>query len=156
MLDTSCGDWFWMKLIQNDLCNYTGIDVVKDIIDNNNKIFKNNKTKFIHNDFLTFIKSQPDKSIDLIFCRHTLEHLPTDYNIEFLEECKRVCKYLFVTGYNNYSKINTDLNGTTYRPINLNYEPYYNLLNNFYLSNFYDGPNSYFCEEMVMNVYDFN
>jgi ubiquinone/menaquinone biosynthesis C-methylase UbiE len=156
ILDTSCGDWSWMKLIKHNLPNYTGIDIVKDIVDKNNELYSDNNIKFIHSDFLTFIKNKEDKSIDLILCRHTLEHLPTKYNIEFMNECKRVCKYLFVTGYNDSNKNNTDLPDTIYRPINLKLPPYSDILCDFYEFEFYDGSSYRFVPEMIMNVYRFN
>jgi ubiquinone/menaquinone biosynthesis C-methylase UbiE len=155
LLDTSCGDWAWMKTIQNSLPNYTGLDIVKDIVDKNTQLYSNNNIKFVHSDFLTYIKNQNDKSIDLILCRHTLEHLPTEYNLDFLNECKRVCKYLFVTGYNNIDIKNTHLSDSIYRPINLKHPPYSNILNSFYESEFYDGPTDGSAREMVMNIYNF-
>jgi ubiquinone/menaquinone biosynthesis C-methylase UbiE len=155
MLDTSCGDWAWMKLIQNQLCNYTGIDIVKEIIFENNKKFSDNKTNFIHSDFLTFIQNQPSNSFDLIFCRHTLEHLPTEHNINFINECKRVCKYLFITGYNDNNKNNTEVPSTIYRPINLKLPPYSSILEPFYYTKFYDGPSNVYCNEAYMYVYKF-
>ena len=156
MIDTSCGDWNWMKIIQNQLCDYTGIDIVIDLIFKNNKKFSNDKIKFIHNDFLTFIKNQHDNSFDLIFCRHTLEHLPTEYNINFINECKRVCKYLLITGYNNNNTINTEVPSSNYRPINLKLSPYSNILEPFYYTEFYDGPSNVYLSEMHMYVYNFN
>jgi hypothetical protein len=81
MVDTSCGDWNWMKDIKDFLPDYTGIDIVGTIVEQNNKEFSSSKIKFVNTDFLTHIKSLPDKSVDLILCRHTLEHLPTQYNI---------------------------------------------------------------------------
>lgn len=155
MLDTSCGDWNWMKTIQNDLCYYTGLDIVKKIVEDNNLYFANEKTRFINIDFLSYIKSLPNKSLDLIFCRHTLEHLPSKYNIEFLNECKRVCKYLFVTGYNDLNKYNIELINATYRPINLELEPYSIILSNYYINKIYDGPITYYAPEAYMYIYDF-
>jgi len=155
LLDTSCGDWNWMKNIKNDIPNYLGLDIVKDIVDKNNELYSNNNIKFIHTDFLSYIKTQKDKSIDLILCRHTLEHLPTEYNIEFLKECKRVCKYLFVTGYNNLSKTNSELPDSIYRPINLKLPPYSDILCSYYNFEFYDGPDFKFFPELIMNVYYF-
>jgi ubiquinone/menaquinone biosynthesis C-methylase UbiE len=154
MLDTSCGDWNWMKMIKDDLCNYTGLDVVKYLINNHNKTFSNDKIRFIHSDCLTFIKNQPDKSFDLILCRHTLEHLPTSYNIEFLIECKRVCRYLLVTNYNNINKRNCELI-TDYRPLNLKLEPYVDLLKDCYDREIYDGFSSVYNPECYINLYNF-
>ena len=154
MLDTSCGDWHWMKLIKDELCDYTGLDIVKNVVDDNSKLYSNDKIRFIHTDFLTFLKNKPDKSIDLILCRHTLEHLPTEYNLEFINECKRVAKYLFLTGYNIIDKTNSDLIGTqTYRPINLILSPYSDLLKPYYYGEFYDGPTNNYVPEMYMYIY---
>lgn len=155
ILDTSCGDWNWMKTIKNVLPDYLGLDIVKDIVNKNNELYSNDNIKFIHTDFLSYIKTQQDKSFDLILCRHTLEHLPTEYNIEFLKECKRVCKYLFVTGYNDLRKDNVQVPNTIYRPINLKLSPYLEILNPYYNHEFYDGPTYSFLSEMIMNVYYF-
>jgi len=156
MVDTSCGDWNWMKLIKNDLCNYVGIDIVKNLINSHKLIYENEKINFINTDFLSYLKNQSDNSIDLILCRHTLEHLKTSYNIEFINECKRVCKYLFLTGYNNIEKLNSELPNSIYRPINLKLAPYYNILNEYYLEEFYDGPMDKYLSEMYMYIYKFN
>jgi len=145
-----------MKYIKNEVPNYLGLDIVKDIVDKNNELYSNDSIKFIHTDFLSYIKTQEDNSIDLILCRHTLEHLPTEYNIEFLKECKRVCKYLFVTGYNNLDITNTQVPNTIYRPINLKLSPYLEILNPYYVDEFYDGPTYRFLSEMVMNIYYFS
>ena len=156
MLDTSCGDWNWMKIIQNELCDYTGIDVVEQLIKTNNENYSSNKIKFINSDFLSFIKNIPEnQSYDLIFCRHTLEHLTTEYNIEFLNECKRVCKYLFVTGYNDINRKNAQLPANIYRPINLELEPYVNILEQYYFTKIYDGVNDTYTPETYMYVYKF-
>lgn len=156
MLDTSCGDWNWMKIIKNELCDYTGLDVVEHIIKTNNDKYSSNKIKFINCDFLSFIKNIPEnQSYDLIFCRHTLEHLKTEYNLEFLNECKRVCKYLFVTGYNNINRKNEQLTANIYRPINLELEPYLSILEPYCYTKFYDGSYDEYKPEMYMYVYKF-
>ena len=145
-----------MKIIKKDLPNYIGLDIVKDVVSKNNELYSDDNIKFIYIDFLSFIKEQKDKSIDLIFCRHTLEHLPTKYNIEFLKECKRVCKYLFITSYNDSNRANLELPSTIYRPINLKCSPYSDILNTYYKDEFYDGPSNKFIKECIMNIYYFN
>jgi ubiquinone/menaquinone biosynthesis C-methylase UbiE len=155
MLDTSCGDWNWMKLIKNELCDYTGLDVVKYLVDEHNEKYSSEKIRFKHVDFLTFLKTCPDNSFDLIFCRHTLEHLHTEYNLKFLKECSRVCKYLFVTGYNDMNVHNRDLPSSVYRPINLKLKPYSDVLSEYYYGEFYDGPVHEYKSEMYMYIYCF-
>lgn len=160
VLDTSCGDWNWMKHIKDiysNKCAYTGIDIVEKIVNDNISKFSNGYINFIHSDFLSYLKQQDDNSIDLILCRHTLEHLPEQYNLEFLKEAKRVCKYLFVTSYISETKYNSNISSndiSPYRPILLNKHPY-NVYDEFLLETFYDGPNTEIHPEMSMNIYKF-
>lgn len=156
MIDTSCGDWNWMRLIKDQLCDYTGFDIVKAIISKNTELYENDKTRFIHSDFLSKIKLMGDKSVDLILCRHTLEHLPTSYNISFIQECKRVCKYLLITTYNKpIENKELEISSLPYRCIRLEALPYGGLLNNHFEDSFYDGPNDVKREEMFINLYSF-
>lgn len=160
IIDTSCGDWYWMKLIRKQLdCKYIGIDIVNDIIQYNTNKYSDNNTIFIHGDFLNILKTATDKSIDLILCRHTCEHLPTDYVLEFIKEAKRTCKYLLLTTKTTdlVSPVNTDvvLTETPYRPINLHLPPYSTLLDEYYIDNIYDGPATKYDPEMFINLYKF-
>jgi ubiquinone/menaquinone biosynthesis C-methylase UbiE len=158
MFDTSCGDWNWMKNIRGQLCSYLGVDIVKNIIETNKQLYSTEHIKFIHGDFLSHLKSLDDNSIDLILCRHTLEHLPSDYIKEFFNQCKRVTKYLLVTTYKTYSNMNRDLNfpSQTYRPICLEYEPYKSILEQYWIKSIYDGPDTPIKPEMYINLYKFN
>lgn len=161
MIDTSCGDLYWMKTIIPLLnCDYLGLDIVKDIIENNNKLYKNLNNKmmvdFKYYDFLSYLQLLPNKSVDLILCRHTCEHLPTEYIIKFINEAKRVSKYLLLTTHRNAtSNIEIIDSETPYRPINLNLLPYSNLLNKYQVDSFYDGPESCYLSEMYINFYSF-
>ena len=153
MIDVSCGDWNWIKLIRNNLCDYTGIDIVYSIIENNTKLYANEKTRFYCSDFLTILRTIPTNSVDLILCRHTCEHLPTDYNLEFITECKRITKYLLLTtkkvSLTEPRNSELTLGGTiTYRPINLDLFPYYDVLNSYLIEEIYDGPSSFYDKEI--------
>jgi SAM-dependent methyltransferase len=158
MIDTSCGDWNWMKKIQESLnCNYIGIDVVDEIIEENKKKFSSEKFEFISDDFLSYLKNCDDNSVDLILCRHTCEHLEREYIQDFLKEVKRVSKYLLLTTHKladtNKELIKTE---TPYRPINLNLPPYSNILDIYQIDSFYDGPESPIIPEMYINLYYFS
>ena len=161
LVDTSCGDWFWMKNVRKKLnCKYVGIDIVNDIIQSNTVNHSDNDTIFINGDFLSILKTATDKSIDLILCRHTCEHLPTDYVLEFIKEAKRTSKFLLLTTKTTDSSnpVNKDLVLTTtpYRPINLHLPPYSNLLDQHLIEKIYDGPSTKHDPEMYINLYMFN
>ena len=143
-----------MKDIRSNItCNYIGLDIVKDLITKNNLIYKNNNINFVCSDSLSYMKRLNDKEIDLILCRHTCEHLPTSYNIEFIKEAKRVSKFLLVTTHKLTTQ-NTEINDTLYRPINLEISPYSEYLNNLIIS-LYDGPSNKHLPEMYINLYKF-
>jgi ubiquinone/menaquinone biosynthesis C-methylase UbiE len=160
MIDTSCGDWYWMKFIQSKFCDYTGIDVVPSVIENNKKKYSNEKTRFICMDIVSYLKTLPSKSVDLILCRHTCEHLPITYIKELIQECKRVTKYLLLTTKKTSSdeKCNQEivLGETSYRPINLDLDPFLNILNQHHVGCIYDGPASKYDPQMFLYVYLFH
>jgi hypothetical protein len=161
LIDTSCGDWYWMKTIRKQLkCKYVGIDIVNDIVQSNTVQYSDDNTIFIHGDFLNILKTATDKSIDLILCRHTCEHLPTEYILEFIKEAKRTSKYLLLTTKTTdaVSPVNTDvvLTTTPYRPINLHLPPYSLVLDEYLIEKIYDGPSTKHDPEMFINLYKFN
>lgn len=159
ILDVSCGEWNWMKensfKFKDDIY-YTGLDIVKDVIDNNIKKYSNNNINFIHTDMLTYLKSIPNKSVDLLLCRHTFEHLPTSYNIECLIEIKRICKYaLITTNKTCNNNIDLDYSTSVYRPINLDLQPYNTILN-FTKEYYYDAPINTNYNETFIILYRYN
>lgn len=127
MLDISCGDWNWMKEIAQDLPSYTGLDVTPSIIKVNKKKYKKENINFINIDALSFLQQCKDKQYDLILARHTLEHLPLDYNIALINEIKRCSKYALINSKNlDTTNLATQIGG--YSSINLLLSPYVEIL----------------------------
>lgn len=128
MLDASCGDWNWMKEISGFLPDYIGLDVVPSIIKNNLKYTTPN-IRFVNEASLSFLKKAQNKGFDLILVRHTLEHLPTTYNIDLLKEVKRCTKYSLITStlQDTPTTNKTKIFGG-YAPINLLKTPYIEIL----------------------------
>ena len=50
MLDAPCGDYFWMKELSLDLELYIGVDIVKEIIDQNRRRYGGRGKQFLVKD----------------------------------------------------------------------------------------------------------
>ena len=125
--DCSCGDWHWMKEIKDELPNYIGNDIVDRLVEINNETYGSDTIRFQCGDMLEELRKLETMSIDLILCRHTLEHLPTDYAIDVVREIHRVSKHSLITSnLNGNSEI--DANGQNSRPIDLEKNEYFAIL----------------------------
>jgi hypothetical protein len=73
------------------------------------------------------LKKLEEGSIDLVICRHTLEHLATEYSVNVVREIHRVAKWAIIT---SIDAVNTQLrpNGITARSVNLEKNEYYTIL----------------------------
>ncbi len=73
MLDLPCGDFNWMKCIDlSILKSYVGGDIISDLIEKNNKLYKKNNVSFVVMNIIT--SSIP--RVDLIMCRDLFVHMP--------------------------------------------------------------------------------
>lgn len=94
MLDAPCGDFNWMRLIHLEGVDYTGADIVKPLIDRNNKEFGSSQRRFIHLD----IVEQVCEPVDLILCRDCVQHLTNAEAMSIIRNfSKSGSKYLLMT-----------------------------------------------------------
>ena len=104
ILDVPCGDFFWMSKIDLKNINYTGGDIVKEIIFRNNQEYKKDNLKFIIFDIM---KDNLEKN-DLIINRDCLVHFTNKEIFESLNNIKNSrCNFLevqFLEKYNNFKK----------------------------------------------------
>lgn len=129
VFDCSCGDWNWMKVIKEHLPNYVGNDVVEELIDRNNKLFGGDTIVFKCNDMLSSLREYNDNELDLVICRHTLEHLPTDYSLEVILEIKKKSRYSIITSTNTVgSNGEIIMDGVVSRGLNMLLKPYIDYL----------------------------
>jgi hypothetical protein len=126
--DCSCGDWNWMKEIRESLPNYVGNDIVDELIELNTKKFGSDTIKFQCGDMLEELKKLESASVDLLLCRHTLEHLPTEYVTDVIKEICRVSKKALITSNSNEGNSLLDPNGYNGRAINLGRDEYFEIL----------------------------
>jgi ubiquinone/menaquinone biosynthesis C-methylase UbiE len=152
--DCSCGDWNWMKEISDRLPNYVGNDIVEELIGVNSEKFGSDRVKFRCGDMVSGLKELEDSSIDLILCRHTLEHLPTDYSIEVVREIRRVAKKALITSNTHQGNSPINPNGSNARVINLEKDEYYTILGE-PLSKHWDSIGEQPASITNLNLYEF-
>lgn len=92
LLDAPCGDFNWMQHV--DVGHYTGVEIVKDLVDELRGKYGNGRRTFLHAD----ISSTPLPKADLIMCRDAIIHLPLAIVGRALKNFKASgSKYLLVT-----------------------------------------------------------
>lgn len=119
MLDIPCGDWHWMKEVQLNI-NYTGADIVPDIINMNAKQYGNDKRRFL---VLDMTKDALPK-VDLVFSRDVLVHMSFDDAYAALQHISASgATYLLTTTFTDREE-NFDIITGLWRPLNLTVAPF--------------------------------
>lgn len=106
ILDIGCGDFNWMKHIITDDITYTGIDIVKKIIDKNSELYTAQNISFIHANCCI----DPLPRADLVICRDVLAHFSYGEAFKLIENIKKSgSKYVLFTTYADQKRENNDL-----------------------------------------------
>jgi len=109
ILDMPCGDMTWMRrfLDSHDDVDYTGMDILEEIIETNRKDFANQTLRrFVVGDI---IRDGLKEKYDLVLCRHLLHNIFTrDAMLIMAEVSRSGSGYFLLSSYPHASK-NTDL-----------------------------------------------
>ncbi len=117
LLDAPCGDGNWINNVDLAGINYTGADIVPEIIEAN-KINYPDKN-FINANIIT----DDLPAADLVLCRDCFIHLRKKEIIEVIQNFKRCgIKYMLASTYP--VERNTEILTGHFRPINLELEPF--------------------------------
>ncbi len=73
LLDAPCGDFHWMKHLAGSLERYVGVDIVRDLVDRNERLYATDRIRFLCAD----IVADRLPSADAVLCRDCFIHLPT-------------------------------------------------------------------------------
>jgi hypothetical protein len=120
IVDAPCGDFNWMKEVALDLDQYTGVDIVPELIENNRLRHGNKRRAFRVGD----LTADTLPKADLIICRDCLIHFSYRHAFAALRNFRRSRgTYLLTTTYNAL-EANRDIVTGSYRPINLRTEPF--------------------------------
>jgi SAM-dependent methyltransferase len=122
VVDAGCGDWTFSKEIKWGNVQYLGVDVVKNVIDEDiNKYSAEN----IHFQQIDILKD-PLPPADLLICKDVLMHLTNDDIVDFLERNKQYKHYLFTNNvdFESSSNMNKDIMRGDFRPLDITKEPF--------------------------------
>lgn len=122
VLDIGCGDWAYCRYIDWDGIEYVGIDVVKMVIDRNQKLYSNDSIQFIHGDVLTIDLPQAD----LVICKDVFQHLSNKDILTLLDKMKQF-QHCLVTNFVDpitFSAENTEIETGAFHNIDLSNPPF--------------------------------
>ncbi len=120
VLDAPCGDFFWMSRIIGSDINYTGVDIVGEMIKANNERFGGINRKFIEMD----LSKEVPLYADLVICRDLLVHLSYEDAFKVLRNIiKSKSEYILTTTFTERND-NMDLGSGFWRVLNLNKAPF--------------------------------
>lgn len=120
IIDAPCGDFYWMKHVDFGKCDYLGVDIVKQLVEENNKRYATATRKFLCANLVEEILPQAD----LIFCRDCLVHLSLQDCLTVLRNFKKSgARYLLTTSFFNVTH-NRDTICPQWRTLNLTKAPF--------------------------------
>ncbi|MDQ6800509.1 MAG: class I SAM-dependent methyltransferase [Acidobacteriota bacterium] len=119
VLDIPCGDFHWMQHVALDV-DYTGADIVREIVEENQNRYGANRRRFVVLDATR--NSLP--RVDLILCRDLLIHLSTrDCRASLANFVASGSRFLLTSHFENRSS-NPEIVSGDFRPINLCRPPF--------------------------------
>lgn len=90
VVDLGCGECEWIELLSENGYKAQGVDSNTFVIRKVKELFPDIRIE--ENDALSYLKRQPENSIDLLTSFHMVEHLDMVILVELILECKRVLK----------------------------------------------------------------
>lgn len=126
LLDIPCGDMMWMSrfLKTRDDVDYTGLDIVPDLINRHRKNYASQSNwNFRVQDI---VRNGLNESYDLILCRMMLQHLPINEALTVIKHFSESgSRFLLTTSFNR-AKVNHELPGAygKFRTLNLELPPF--------------------------------
>jgi 2-polyprenyl-3-methyl-5-hydroxy-6-metoxy-1,4-benzoquinol methylase len=120
MLDIPCGDFNWMRNTDLTGIDYTGADIVQQLVENNKVNYQYSQLTFRQMD----IAMDNIEAYDLVFCRDCLVHFDNELVHKTLENIyKSGSRYFMATTFPAL-KANKDITTGEWRMINLELPPF--------------------------------
>ena len=120
ILDAPCGDFNWMKGIELRNIQYTGVDIVRELIAGNIIKYGGGSVRFV---VMDICKDQMPIA-DLVLSRDCLVHFSYDHIHQALKNVIASGSTYFATTSFAYHKVNFDITTGDWRPLNLQIDPF--------------------------------
>ena len=120
LLDAPCGDFNWTKDTDLRLEQYTGVDVVTDVIARNRNLYGNERTTF----FVGDLTRDELPCVDVILCRDCFIHLSYRHITAAVKNFKRSRSTYLLTNTYPLWRSNKNINTGDFRFINLMLPPF--------------------------------
>jgi hypothetical protein len=120
LLDAPCGDFHWMKHVAGTLDRYIGVDIVRDLIGRNERLYGTHRMHFVCADIVTDRLPRADA----VLCRDCFIHLPTRLIRSALANFRASgMRYLLLTSDRDVEAYH-DIAIGSFRPINFLRPPF--------------------------------
>lgn len=135
VLDLGCGDWSFSQMVEWP-ASYVGVDVVRHVVLENQRRFRQPNLTFLHADAMDFPFDAPLDDLnapDLLILKDVMQHWPNDEVKAFLDRLEllrrnhpdRAPRFaLFVNCITGASGLNGDIGTGGFRPLDLNAKPF--------------------------------
>jgi 2-polyprenyl-3-methyl-5-hydroxy-6-metoxy-1,4-benzoquinol methylase len=121
LLDIPCGDFGWLSKADLEEVDYTGADIVPDLVARNTSQYANARTRFAHLD----LTHDPLPAADVVLCRDCLVHLSFENVLRALANIRRSgSAYLLTTTFTEH-ETNQDIADGDWRLLNLERPPFH-------------------------------
>ncbi|MEM7038603.1 MAG: class I SAM-dependent methyltransferase [Bacteroidota bacterium] len=119
VVDAACGDFNWMREMDLEGLDYTGLDIVPELVEANQQAYATSNIRFRQADLV----EDRLPAADLILCRDVFVHLPAEAISAALDNFRRSnARYLLATTFP--TQANHDIHPGQWRPINLSAPPF--------------------------------
>jgi hypothetical protein len=120
LLDAPCGDFGWLSRVDLHRVDYTGVDIVAELVNRDAERYGKDTRRFLHRDLIT----DDLPRADLVLCRDCLVHLSYPQIFATFGNLRRSrSKYLLTTTFVELDA-NADVDTGDWRPINLCLPPF--------------------------------
>ncbi len=122
VVDLGCGDWQISRVISWEGIQYTGIDVVDSVIEQNKKKYTTKNISFVRADGIEYSLPQAD----LLICKEVFQHLPIKDILAILPQLKKFkyCLILNDVDPKTLTTVNTDIPRGHHRLLDLTQSPF--------------------------------